>query len=275
MKKGILIIIILNLNIMMLNASTGLLKDGSIFKCDGEYYGTHGKDVHYHKAEKSTNGNYKASGESLGTNWVCDGEIVDIDDTIVLEKQEVTFNRCVDGDTAVFNVNGKEEKFRFLAVDTPETKHPTKEVQAYGKEASDYTCDKLKNATKIEVEYEENKTDKYNRYLGWIWIDGKLLQEELISNGLAEVSYIYGNYKYTNHLCNIQTTAIKNNLGIWTTNREEGFCSSIRKLNIERTTTTTSEDETKTEESLNTQDLLYSLPILFLLFIVKKLGGKK
>lgn len=269
MKKGIFLIIILNLNIMIINASTGLLKDGSIFMCDGVYYGTHGKDVHYHEAEKIDNNRYKAKGESLGSNWVCNGEIIDIDESITLEKEEVTFNKCVDGDTAVFNVNDKEEKFRFLAIDTPETKHPTKKEQAFGKEASEYTCNRLKNANKIEIEYEENKIDKYNRYLGWIWVDDNLLQEELIENGLAEVSYIYGNYKYTNHLCNVQTLSIKNNKGIWSLNRDEGYCSSIRKLNIDK------ETKIDNKEEINAKDSIYVIPVLFLLLIVKRLGGKK
>ena len=262
MKKGLLLIIVLNFNLLILNASSGLLKDGSVFKCGEEYYGTHGKDVHYHKAEKTNNGKYKAIGDSLGSNWVCNDTITDIDESIILENEEVTFEKCVDGDTAVFNVSEKEEKFRFLGIDTPETKHPTKSVQDYGIEASEYTCTTLTNASIIEVEYEENRTDKYNRYLAWIWVDGKLLQEDLISKGLAEVSYIYGNYKYTNHLCNVQAKAIENNLGIWNTGRKEGFCSSIRKLDI------------KSNEKDQDINIVYLLPLLIIIIIFKKLGGR-
>ena len=49
---------------------------------------------------------------------------------------EVTLVKCVDGDTAYFNINGKEKKVRFLAVDTPETIHPTKGEESGGKTAS-------------------------------------------------------------------------------------------------------------------------------------------
>ena len=41
-----------------------------------------------------------------------------------------TLNKCVDGDTAWFNVDGKIIKTRFLAIDTPES---TKEIEEYGK----------------------------------------------------------------------------------------------------------------------------------------------
>ena len=78
------------------------------------------------------------------------------------EKIDVKYSSCVDGDTAKFIINNKIEKVRFLAIDTPETKHPTKGEEPYGKEASNYTCNKLKNAKTIEIEYDEtNKAEEY------------------------------------------------------------------------------------------------------------------
>ena len=47
-----------------------------------------------------------------------------------------TVVRVVDGDTII--LDGKE-KVRLIGVDTPETKHPQKPVQYYGKEASTFT----------------------------------------------------------------------------------------------------------------------------------------
>ena len=37
------------------------------------------------------------------------------------EKETVTLNKCVDGDTAWFNLNEEKIKARFLAIDTPES----------------------------------------------------------------------------------------------------------------------------------------------------------
>ncbi|MBQ3764780.1 MAG: thermonuclease family protein, partial [Synergistaceae bacterium] len=51
--------------------------------------------------------------------------------------------RAVDGDTAVIKVDGQERRVRLLGVDTPETVHPNKPVQFYGKEASRFTKDSL------------------------------------------------------------------------------------------------------------------------------------
>lgn len=145
------------------------------------------------------------------------------------EKIDVTLNACVDGDTAWFNLNGEKTKFRFLGIDTPESVHPKKQVELYGKDASEYTCNLLTNANKIQIEYDEesDKTDKYDRHLAWVWIDDILLEQSLINIGYAQVAYIYGNYKYLEDLCLEQEIAVSNKYGIWAKDREIGYCSTI------------------------------------------------
>ncbi|MDQ0226888.1 thermonuclease family protein [Metabacillus niabensis] len=51
--------------------------------------------------------------------------------------------KVIDGDTIKVRVNGKEETVRLLLIDTPETVHPTKPVQPFGVEASNFTKEKL------------------------------------------------------------------------------------------------------------------------------------
>ena len=130
------------------------------------------------------------------------------------DRYKVTLNKCVDGDTAWFNLNNKILKTRFLAIDTPES---TKEVEPYGKEASNYTCERLKNANNIYIEYDSksNKLDKYDRHLVWVFIDDVLLQKELVQNGLAEVKYVYGKYKYLDLLYEAEDKAKNFKLNIW------------------------------------------------------------
>lgn len=130
------------------------------------------------------------------------------------EKIEVTLSKCVDGDTAWFILDGEEIKTRFLAIDTPES---TNEIEPFGKEASNYTCDLLTNANKIEIEYDENsdKLDKYDRHLVWVFIDDKLLQDLIIKQGLGQVDYIYGDYKYLTTLEASELIAKNNQVGMW------------------------------------------------------------
>lgn len=132
----------------------------------------------------------------------------------VTAKEVVTLNKCVDGDTAWFNLNDEKIKARFLAIDTPES---TNKIEPFGKEASEFTCNLLKNAKKIEIEYDENsdKFDKYDRHLVWVYVDDELLQNLIVKEGYADVKYLYGDYKYTNVLQHSLKEAKENNLNMW------------------------------------------------------------
>lgn len=158
-------------------------------------------------------------------------------------KLEVEFLNAVDGDTAKFELNGEKITVRFLAIDTPESVHPTKSVEAYGIEASNYTKEKLQNADLIQLEYDNNsdEKDKYNRHLAWIWVDGQLLQELLIKEGLAKVAYLYGDYKYTALLKTQQQEAQEKNINIWS---DEEVTNQMSNEN-------TSIDEETKEEQIN------------------------
>ena len=132
-------------------------------------------------------------------------------------KEVVTLNRCVDGDTAIFNIKEVPTRVRFLAIDTPESVKPNTLVQAYGKNASEYTCHILKKAKKIILEYDDksDKKDKFDRVLAWVWADDLLLEEELIKVGYAKVAYVYKNYSYVNKLYQVQEEAKEKKIGIW------------------------------------------------------------
>ena len=125
----------------------------------------------------------------------------------------VTVNKCVDGDTVHFDVDGKVEKVRFIAVDTLELKD--KDPLAY--EAKDYTCERLKAADTIELKIDPlaKEPDKYGRLIAWVYVDGELLQKELVEKGLASVKYIYDDYLYVDELYHLETQAKHTKIGIW------------------------------------------------------------
>ena len=133
------------------------------------------------------------------------------------EKIKVTLDRCVDGDTAVFKVKKESKKTRFLGVNTPESVKENSPVEPYGKQASNYTCNKLKKAKKIEIEYDpkSNKEDNYGRILVWVFVDDKLLQKDLVRLGYAEVKYVYNDYLYVDELKKEEQKAKDKKLRIW------------------------------------------------------------
>ena len=104
------------------------------------------------------------------------------------QRKEVKLGVCVDGDTVRLISDEQEKKYRLLLIDTPES---TKEIEPYGPEASEFTCNTLKNAKKIEIEYQEgnDQQDKYGRELVWVFVDGKLLQTEIAKAGYLKKLY--------------------------------------------------------------------------------------
>jgi micrococcal nuclease len=135
------------------------------------------------------------------------------DEKVEVPKQSVT---VIDGDTIKIKLKNKEETVRLLLVDTPETNHPQLGKQPLGEEAKAFTKQLIEKAKKIELEKEENKRDKYGRFLAYVHVDGKLLQEELVKNGLARVAYVDDpKAKYLEDLNQAQKEAESKKAGIW------------------------------------------------------------
>ncbi len=132
-------------------------------------------------------------------------------------KYEVKFIKKVDGDTIKVKFNNKNLTVRYLNIDTPETVKPNTPVQKYGKEASEFNENILKNAKKVELEFDVNKKfDKYNRALAYVYADGKLVQEELLKEGLAEIKYVYApDTRYLKRLKKAQNEAKSNKKNLW------------------------------------------------------------
>ena len=206
MRKIIIGFLFFILFSLPVSASMGEVKKNSIIYCNGEYYGNHSKDLHWHIVEEK-------DGKWLPKS----SAIVDSPSCLKNDRIEVKFSKCVDGDTITLKINGEKKRVRLLAIDTPESVTPNKPIEKYGKEASNFTCNLVKNAQKIEIEYDINsdKEDKYERVLAYVYVDGKMIQEELLKNGLARVAYLYDNYQYTEHFKNIEQEAKDNKIGLW------------------------------------------------------------
>ena len=111
-------------------------------------------------------------------------------------KMEVTVKSYIDGDTTHFNVPTEISddgilRARYLCVNTPES---TGKIEEWGKKASNFTKEKLKNASSIIIESNDNKLNADStggRYLLWIWYrnsdseDYRCLNVELVQNGLS------------------------------------------------------------------------------------------
>ena len=76
--------------------------------------------------------------------------------------------QIIDGDTVKITYEGKETSVRLIGVDTPETVHPSKPVEPYGKEATTFLKNLLKDES-VYLRFDTEKTDKYDRLLAYLY----------------------------------------------------------------------------------------------------------
>lgn len=152
------------------------------------------------------------------------GENKNIDE---IEDDLVRVMRVIDGDTIEIE-NG--EKVRYIGIDTPETMDPRKPVQCFGVEASKKNKD-LVEGKMARLEKDITDKDKYNRLLRYIWVDGVLINLELVKQGFA-YSYSYPpDVKYQEQFIKAQQGAREAKRGLWNScesdSRVSGAASAI------------------------------------------------
>ena len=89
------------------------------------------------------------------------------------EKERCFVNRIIDGDTLVCN----NETIRLLGIDTPEKGEP------FSVEATNYLS--IVNNKEIEILRDWEDRGKYYRKLRYVFYEGRIINLELIEQGLA------------------------------------------------------------------------------------------
>jgi micrococcal nuclease len=133
---------------------------------------------------------------------------------IAISQNFYLCTRVIDGDTIIVNIDGKEERVRLIGVDTPETVHPNKPVEYFGKEASEFTK-RMVEGKKVRLEYDWQRRDKYGRLLAYIYLeDGTFLNAEIIKQGYG-FAYTRFPFKYLEEFRQYEREARENGRGLW------------------------------------------------------------
>jgi len=136
----------------------------------------------------------------------------------------------VDGDTLKVNCPTLgNEKVRLIGVDTPETKHPSKPVQYFGKEASTFTK-KMAEGKDARLELEPGNAvtkhrDKYGRLLAYVfikqengtWFD---LNAQLVAQGYGH-AYTRFPFSRMEEFRKLEREAREAGRGLWGTSGEQ------------------------------------------------------
>jgi len=119
--------------------------------------------------------------------------------------------RVIDGDTV--EIEGGQ-RVRYIGIDTPETKHPSKPVECYGQEAYDKNRE-LVEGKEVKLEKDVSETDKYGRLLRYIWLGDTLVNEVLVREGYAQSSSYPPDVKYQERFVAAERAARGEGAGLW------------------------------------------------------------
>lgn len=116
----------------------------------------------------------------------------------------------IDGDTIVLENLGS---FRFLYVNAPEY---TTVHEPFGAEATAFMKELFPVGSDVRIEFEGDRSDKYDRVLGWIFNHEDVFAQLALANfgGVSSV-YSYGAYKYAEVLDEAIDRAWRNKVGLW------------------------------------------------------------
>jgi len=151
--------------------------------------------------------------------------VAETDDSEIESKHGHQVIKVVDGDTMDVDIDGKIERLRLIGIDTPETVDPRKEVQCFGKEASNKAKELLEGKfVTLESDETQSTRDKYKRLLVYVFVDGVNFNKFMIEEGYA-YEYTYDSaYKYQSEFKEAQVNAQSLNKGLW----NSSTCSGTR-----------------------------------------------
>lgn len=126
--------------------------------------------------------------------------------------EQALVTRVIDGDTIELQ-DGSH--VRYLGIDTPETVHPTKPIEMWGKEASDRNKELVENKI-VYLQKGIRDTDEYGRLLRYVYTeDGTFINAELVSEGYA-TAYIFDPQDwYSQTLVQLEQYAKMKQVGMW------------------------------------------------------------
>lgn len=121
--------------------------------------------------------------------------------------------RVIDGDTFVLSSG---DKVRLIGVDTPETVHPSKPVEYFGREASDFLKRTLTDQS-VFLEYDWQRVDKYGRLLAYVYLlDGTFVNAEIIRQGYGHAYTKYPfRQDYMDQFRQLEVEARESHRGLW------------------------------------------------------------
>jgi micrococcal nuclease len=127
-----------------------------------------------------------------------------------------TVTRVVDGDTVVARIGGREERVRYIGMDTPEDVKPGTPVQCYSRAAAAENR-RLVAGRRVRLVRDAEARDRYGRLLAYVYraSDGLFVNEELVRRGYARPLTIPPNVAHEHEIARLASAARRAGRGLW------------------------------------------------------------
>ncbi|MGZ8629419.1 MAG: thermonuclease family protein [Actinomycetota bacterium] len=131
-----------------------------------------------------------------------------------LPRTTVRVLEVVDGDTIRVELDGSATPVRLIGIDTPEKDGPYTDEECFGVEASRYTEQTL-DGRSVDLEFDVERTDRFDRTLAYVWLEGKLFNERILLDGFAQQATFPPNVRYVERFTEAQRSARTASTGLW------------------------------------------------------------
>jgi micrococcal nuclease len=122
--------------------------------------------------------------------------------------------KVIDGDTIEVLTETGVRRVRYIGIDTPETVHPNRQVECFGREASSKNKE-LVEGKWVRLEKDINDTDRYGRWLRYVYVDDIFINYILVAGGYAKVFTYPPDVKYSSVFLQAEREARLKGLGLW------------------------------------------------------------
>lgn len=162
---------------------------------NGGHYNRKTGTYHYHNSSRSRaplNTTPTLRRTDTGTNAGTGTSLMSYPSEVFFGNTAYQVTRIIDGDTVEIRYDSKLRSVVLIGVDTPETVHPQKPVEAFGKEATAFTRNLLLGES-VYLRFDGDRTDKYGRLLAYLYRapDGLFVNLEVVRQGYGKVYTVF------------------------------------------------------------------------------------
>jgi micrococcal nuclease len=122
--------------------------------------------------------------------------------------------RVVDGDTIIVRLQGRDYRVRYIGINTPESADPRREVQCFGREAAARNRELVEGKT-VWLERDVSETDQYGRLLRYVFVEGRMVNAELVREGYARAVTFPPDVRYAELFRALEREAREARRGLW------------------------------------------------------------